>query len=222
MKTSNKGLVELCGHEGVCLSKYKDSVGVWTIGIGATKTEIPDIALWPLSKKVTMTEAFELLSKSVVKYENAVNKALTRNIPQYQFDALVSWCYNVGVGWVSKATVVKLVNQGASPLRLREALLMYIKPPEIVGRRTKEANLLAYGTYSNDGKALLFPVSSKGYPIYGKGTSINVWEYIAKTSEVEPDPLEILKEDEHLLEQRPTLLKRGVELVSNWLKGEKA
>lgn len=216
MKTSNKGLVELVGHEGVCLSKYKDSVGVWTIGIGATRSEIPDIASWPLSKKITMQEAFTLLNKSIVKYENAVNKALDRKVSQYQFDALVSWCYNVGVGWMPKATVVKLLNQGASPPQLHKALLMFRKPIEILGRRTKEANLLAYGKYSNDGKALLFPVSSRGYPIYAKGTTLNVWEYISNTSEVEPEPPEVHKDEEKKLETKTSLLQKVINYLNSY------
>lgn len=205
---SNKGKVELIGHEGICLSKYKDSVGVWTIAVGATKSEIPDLASWPLSKKISMQEAFELFSKSLRKYEDAINKALLKPIPQTQFDALVSWCYNVGVGWVPKATVIKLVNQGASSVQLHKALMMYRKPKEITARRNKEANLLAYGKYSNDGKALLFPVSSGGYPIYGRGTTINVWEHIKDTTEVEPEPEEVLPEEEKTLETKPSLLKR--------------
>lgn len=218
MRTSNKGLVELAGHEGICLSKYKDSVGVWTIGIGATRTEIPDIAAWPLSKTITMQEAFDLFKRSIVKYENAVNKALTRDIPQYQFDALVSWCYNVGVGYTKTATVIKLVNQGAPGVKLYNALMMFRKPSEIIGRRTKEANLLAYGKYSNDGRALLFPVSKSGYPIYGRGTSINVWEYLETTSETQPEPLDVLPEEEKRLETKPSLLQRGFTLLIDALE----
>lgn len=216
MHTSNKGKVEIIGHEGICLSKYLDSVGVWTIAGGATRTEIPDLAAWPLDKKITLQEAFELFGHSIVKYENAINKALTRSIPQYQFDALVSWCYNVGVGWPAKATVIKLVNQGASPESLRNALLIYRKPKEIIARRTKEANLLAYGKYSNEGKALLFPVSSRGYPMYGKGTTINVWEYIKDTSEIPPEHVEVHVEDEKSFETKPSLLQR----FNNWVMGE--
>lgn len=229
MKTSNEGKVEIIGHEGIALSKYKDSVGVWTIAGGATKTEIPDIASWPLSKTITMQEAFELFGRSIVKYENAINKALTRPILQTQFDALVSWCYNVGVGYTQPvydkkgnmtrdvATVIKLLNKGASGVDLYKALMMYRKPPEILGRRTKEANLLAYGRYSNDGKAMLFPVSSTGYPIYKRGTTINVWQYISHTADVEPVPVEVLPEEERALETKPTLLQRGLSLISDYL-----
>lgn len=216
MKTSNEGKVEIIGHEGIGLSKYKDSVGVWTIGCGATRTEIPDLAAWPLDKTITMQEAFDLFSHSIVKYENAINKALTRTIAQYQFDALVSWCYNVGVGWVPKASVIKLVNAGAAPKQLFDALMMYRKPPEIIGRRSKEANLLAYGKYSNEGTALLFPVSSKGYPIYGRGTVINIWKYIPHTTDNEPAVPEVHIEEEKKLETKPSLLQR----LNNWFLGD--
>lgn len=206
MRISNKGLVEIAGHEGICLSKYKDSVGVWTIGIGATRTEIPDLASWPMNKTITIQEAFDLLAKSITKYEDEINKYLTRTILQTQFDALVSWCYNVGTGWVSKASVIKHVNAGADNKTLYDSLMMFNKPKEIIHRRMKEANLLAYGRYGNDGRANLFPVSSKGYPMYSKGKLINVWEYIGNTSEIDPNIFHIDNEDEKQAEVKPGLI----------------
>lgn len=178
MKMSDNGLVELVGHEGVCLSKYKDSVGVWTIGIGATKSEIPDLASWPLSKTITMQQAFDLLKKGIVKYEDALNRNLIRSVKQTEFDALCSWCYNVGVGWVRKASVIKRINMGLPSQDLFDALMLFQKPKEIAARRRKEAVLLRDGKYSNEGKALLFPVSPNGNPIYKAGKSIDVWQYL--------------------------------------------
>lgn len=206
MKMSNKGLVELAGHEGICLSKYRDSVGVWTIGVGATRTEIPDLAKWPLNKKITVQEAINLFKKSIVRYENALNKHLKRPIKQTEFDALCSWCYNVGTGWVRKATVIRLINQGVKGQRLYDALMMYRKPKEIIGRRRKEAKLLRDGTYSNDGRALLFPVSSRGYPIYSHGKSINVWAYLDTPDPEEPVAKPIPKEDEKTFETKPNIV----------------
>lgn len=220
MRTSNEGKVEIIGHEGIALSKYKDSVGVWTIAGGATVSEIPDLAKWPLSKTITMQEAFELFGRSIVKYETAINQALVREVQQHQFDALVSWCYNVGVGYTRpgrEATVLKLLNKGASSADLYKALLMYRKPPEIIGRRTKEANLLAYGKYSNDGKAILFPVSSKGYPIYSRGTTINVWQYIPHTATEEPVVPEVYPDEVGGLESKPSLAQRTWTLLSDCL-----
>lgn len=224
MRTSNEGKVEIIGHEGICLSKYKDSVGVWTIGVGATVSEISDLASWPLSRTITMQEAFDLFSKSLSKYEKAINTALTRSIPQYQFDALVSWCYNAGVGYTHPvydkkgnmirdvASVIKLLNVGGvAPEVLRKALLLYDKPKEILGRRTKEANLIAYGTYSENGQANLFPVSSSGYPVYSKGKTVNVWKYIPHTSE---EPLlipEVSLSEGKRLSTKPSLFRRVVQ-----------
>lgn len=219
MKTSNKGLVELVCHEGIALSKYKDSVGVWTIGVGSTVTEIPDIASWPLSKTITIQEAFDIFTKSMSSYENELNKYITKQIPQYQYDALASWCYNVGIGWIKKATVIKLINQGASDGQLYDALMMYKSPPEVIGRRKKEALLLSKGLYSEGGKATLFPVSSKGYPMYGKGTVINVWEHINVGSEVAPTVPVVAKSEEKAAETKPiTLLQTFIKVAQAFIQ----
>lgn len=180
MHVSREGLIEIASHEGVCLSKYKDSVGVWTIGVGATRTEIPDIAKWPMNKTITIEEAFDLMQRGMGKYEKAIRRALKVPVPQHAFDALVSWAYNVGGGWAKKATVIKLINQGV-PLNSKKvfnALMMYKKPKEIIGRRRKEANLLCYGKYSSNNKVLLFPVSKSGRPLYSKGKVIDVNKYL--------------------------------------------
>lgn len=179
MKMSREGLAELAGHEGIALTKYKDSVGVWTIGLGATRTEFPDIASWPMDKSITIEEAFQLLKQHVVRYENAINKALIREIKQHQFDALVSWCYNVGTGWANKASVIKGLNRGADNSYLSATLLMFSKPIEIIGRRKKEAKLLTTGIYQNKGLVTIFPVSPKGRPQYEHGRVINALEYIS-------------------------------------------
>jgi lysozyme len=180
MHMSLDGKIELIGHEGICLQLYLDSVGVRTIGAGATVTEIPNINSLPWSYTITMKEALELFDKSLAKYENAVRKALNKPVKQTQFDALVSWAYNVGVGWAPKATVIKLLNQGVTDkTRLRNALMQYNKPPEIKGRRAKEAKLLTDGVYSNGGKALVFPVNPKTHkPIYNKGKQVTVKELL--------------------------------------------
>lgn len=179
MKTSKQGLIFLASLEGIGLTKYKDSVGVWTIGIGATKSEIKDLDKWPMDKSITVEEAFDLLKSGITKYEDALNKYLKVDIQQTQFDALVSWCYNVGTGWVSKASVIKLLNSSCKESNLLyNALMMFDKPPEIVGRRKKEANLLATGRYPSDMSVSVFPVSAKGYPQYAKAKQINAEEYL--------------------------------------------
>lgn len=215
MRMSDKGLVELVGHEGVCLSKYKDSVGVWTIGIGATKTELPDLASWPADKKITMQEAFDLLKKGIVKYEDALNKNIKRSISQEEFDALCSWCYNVGVGWVSKSSVIRKINAGIHGQELYDALMLFQKPKEIIPRRRKEAVLLRDGKYSNNGKALLFPVSTNGNPVYKAGVEIDVWHYLdAKPAPVIVPTTDQVNEADNSIPTRGTLW----ETLRGWFK----
>lgn len=178
MHMSKKGAQMLTELEGISTTKYKCSAGVWTIGIGATKTEYPGIGSWDMKKSITIQDAFDKLPKSLEKYEKAVRRALKVEVPQHTFDALVSWCYNVGVGWVKKATVIKLINKGvpSSSKRVYNALMMYKKPKEIIGRRKKEAKLLTTGVYTLTGKANLYKVTSRGYPRIAK--RIKIEEYL--------------------------------------------
>lgn len=179
MQTSKLGKAEIAHSEGVSLTKYLDSVGVHTIGIGATVSEIPDIKQWAWEKALTLEQVFDLFSQSLVKYENAVNKAVKVPLAQHQFDALVSICYNIGTGGLSKSTFVKRINNKESTQRIVDAIMMWTKPPEITGRRRREANLFATGVYSGDGTTTLFPVSTKSrLPLYNKGKRINALQYL--------------------------------------------
>lgn len=164
MKTSKQGMIELAGHEGICLTKYKDSVGVWTIGVGATKSEIPDLASWPMDKSLKMSEVFDLFKKSLVKYETAINKAINVKLTQEEYDALSSICYNIGTGWFgagghAKATFVNRINSGARAffgdiLDLSSALRMVqedFKPTtncQLVGTEYEEEPELGFVTSS--------------------------------------------------------------------------
>lgn len=174
---SQKGKIFLSGLEGVCLSKYLCSAGVWTIGVGATKSEITDIANWPKDKTITIEESFELLNTSLKKYEDAVNETLKVEITQHQFDALVSICFNIGTGGTRKSTFMKRINAKDSMTNIITAILMWDKPKEIIGRRTKEAKLYSSANYG-DGKILVFPVNSKFQPIYSKGYQIDGNKYL--------------------------------------------
>lgn len=196
MKMSREGLMELVGHESISLTKYKDTVGVWTIGIGFTKSEIPYIASWPMDKKLSIKESFELLKKSIVRYETGINNALKVPVKQYQFDALVSWIYNVGTGWAKRiplkkgekltkenkdrvqATVLNSINQGASNEQLYKDMMLFNKPKEIIPRREKEAMLLSTGKYSYGSKANVFSVSKTGQPLYSRVQVIDLNDYI--------------------------------------------
>ena len=179
MQTSKQGKAEIASYEGASLTKYLDSVGVQTIGIGATVSEIPDIKQWAWDKELTLEQVFDLFTESLVKYENAVNKAVKVPLAQHQFDALVSICYNIGTGGLSKSTFVKRINNKESMPRIVDAIMMWDIPKEIIGRRRKEAKLFSTGVYSGNGTTTLFPVSpTSKLPLYRKGKQINCLQYL--------------------------------------------
>ncbi len=175
---SLKGKIEIFGHEGICLRPYLDSVGVWTIGGGATASEGIDIKSMSKTEYISMGYALELFNKGITKYVNAVNKALTVSVTQEQFDALVSICYNIGCTGLAKSTFIRRINAHEAASAVSLAIMMWCKPPEIKLRRAKEARLYREGVYSNCGKALLFDTNGAGKVQYSKGKTIDVSEYL--------------------------------------------
>src|SRR5690606_6899591 len=109
MKISYSGLQLIKKYEGLSLKPYLDAVGVPTIGYGntyyedGTKVTMKD---YPISKQ----KAELLLLNVVVDFERGVSRLVTSKINQNQFDALVSFSYNVGLGSLKSSTLLKKVN----------------------------------------------------------------------------------------------------------------
>lgn len=92
---SNNGINLIKRFEGCRLSAYKDAVGVITIGYGWTKAI--DGKSLTMSTKITQAKAESLLREGLKSYESKVNKYDSKyHWNQNQFDALVSFCYNIG------------------------------------------------------------------------------------------------------------------------------
>lgn len=92
---SNNGINLIKKYEGCRLSAYKDAVGVITIGYGWTKTI--DRKPLTMGTKITQSKAESLLREGLKSYEAKVNKYDSKyHWNQNQFDALVSFCYNIG------------------------------------------------------------------------------------------------------------------------------
>lgn len=179
MEISKNGIFEICSYEGVCLRPYFDSVGVITIGFGSTVTEIPNLKNWDKEKYITMQEAYDIFSGSLGLYERAVTNHLIVDIVQTQFDALVSLCYNIGTSGFSNSTLIRKINQKASPDEIRKAFLMWNKPKEILGRRTKEANLYQTGIYSNpNGMCELLDTDGKGHQLHHSSKQVSIESYL--------------------------------------------
>jgi GH24 family phage-related lysozyme (muramidase) len=141
VKTSHRGLVAIEAREGVRLSAYRDSKGLPTIGVG--HLIVPGDG-FNMKSRITQEQCDELFAQDVQKYENAVNKCVKVPLEQNQFDALVSFCLNIGTGDLKTgkggfagSSVVRCLNardyNGAA-----QAFMKWVKPPEIKGRRRSE------------------------------------------------------------------------------------
>lgn len=105
---SDEGLALIKQYEGVRLTSYQDSVGVWTIGYGTTR-----IAGNPVEpgETITQQQADELLKQHIVKeVQPAVYNRVTAPITQSMFDALCSFTYNLGGGTLGKSSLKSELN----------------------------------------------------------------------------------------------------------------
>lgn len=144
-KTSAKGIELIKSFEGLVLKPYKCSAGVPTIGYGNT--------FYENGKKVAMTDAAitearatELLSWSLTKFEQYVDSYCIDTITQNQFDALVSFCYNLGPANLKASTLLKKVNKDPNDPTIRAEFMKWNKAggralKGLTRRREAEANL---------------------------------------------------------------------------------
>jgi lysozyme len=137
MKMSQTGRKLLEQREGNILHAYKDSVGIWTIGYGHTHFDGDPIPA--AGMKITQQEADDMLTRDLVRYEDIVNDNVEISLEQHEFDALVSLCYNVEAALSYKSSVVIALNNEDKPAAAK-AILLYNRPPEIMGRRRQEHN----------------------------------------------------------------------------------
>ena len=98
------GLMLIATHEGFSPAPYKDTGGVVTNGFG-------NATINP-SKKVTVVEALGDLKLNTSATGKRVNDCLTGDITQSQYDAYISFAYNVGTTAFCKSTMAKLANAG--------------------------------------------------------------------------------------------------------------
>ena len=107
LAVSPAGLALIEQFEGFAPDWYNDPVGVRTIGFGWTGP-LPAGATPPLSH----ADARRLLRETVEGYAGAVRDAVTVPLAQGQFDALVSFTYNLGPGALRRSTLLRRINAG--------------------------------------------------------------------------------------------------------------
>lgn len=110
MQTSEKGIALIKQFEGCKLTAYQDSVGVWTIGYGWTQP----VDGKPIRAGMTIKQetAERLLKTGLISYESDVSRLVKVGLTQGQFDALVSFTYNLGARSLSTSTLLRKLNAG--------------------------------------------------------------------------------------------------------------
>ena len=106
MKVSERGIELLKTFEGLELEAYQDIAGVWTIGYGHTGQDVQP------GMRITEREAEALLRRDLRSRESAVERLSNPPLNQNEFDALVSFVYNVGENAFGRSTARKRLNRG--------------------------------------------------------------------------------------------------------------
>lgn len=138
MITSQNGINLIKEFEGIKTKAYKCPAGVWTIGYGHTKGV-------KKGDTCTMAQAIEFLKEDLRIFECAINDLVKVELNQNQFDALVSFTFNVGVGAFQDSTMRKFLNEGHFPLAAgqfdRWVYAKSVKLEGLVRRRAAEKEL---------------------------------------------------------------------------------
>jgi lysozyme len=105
-KIGARGLALIKEFEGCRLTSYLCPANVWTVGFGSTGPHVKR------GMTITDKEAENLLARDLDRFEAAVDKATHGKATDNQFDALVSFAFNVGIGAMQSSTLIRKHNAG--------------------------------------------------------------------------------------------------------------
>ena len=145
MKPSKQAIEIIKKYEGLFLNAYLCPASVPTIGYGTIR--YPDGKPVKLGEKITLKKAEELLTWEVEKIATQIPKV---NVNQNQYDALVSFTYNLGIGNLLKSTLYRKCKANADDPTIKDEFMKWTKArvggkltvlKGLVRRRTEEYSL---------------------------------------------------------------------------------
>lgn len=145
MTTSNKGKDLIKQFEGLRLDAYRCPAGIPTIGWGHTKGV-------KMGQHITIAQAEDMLVEDIAPIERLLH-GIGINFRQEQFDALVSWTFNLGAGNFYSSSMLKRIKENAADEVITDELVKWVYSGGIMltglmRRRVEEANLfLGYERY---------------------------------------------------------------------------
>lgn len=146
MKIGQKGLALIKEFEGWYPKPYLDPVGIATIGYGFTYYLPGRKKVTLKDKAITKDQGAVMLIEILTNYENDVKRLVKKALTQNQFDALVSFTYNLGATNLSKSTLLKKVNVNPKDPTIAAEFMKWVnaggKPFNgLIRRRKAEADL---------------------------------------------------------------------------------
>lgn len=143
MKTSKAGLALIKEHEGLRLESYLCPAKVWTIGYGHTSAA--GVPVVTRGMRISSARAEEILINDLSNFEGVITRLVKVPLTQNQFDALVSFVFNLGESNFRKSTLLKQLNKGHYA-DVPAQLMRWTKAggrelPGLVRRRRDEAKL---------------------------------------------------------------------------------
>ena len=134
MKTSEKGYNLIRLAEGLVLRSYKCPADVWTIGYGHTKGV-------KSGQSISRQQAEDYLVQDVRTCETGLN-SLGLKLNQYQYDALISFIFNLGLGNFSKSTLLKKIAKNPNDPAIADEFRKWVYSGGVVvrGLRTRREN----------------------------------------------------------------------------------
>ena len=145
MILDNKGYLFITKHEGLSLKPYLCPAKIPTIGYGNTYySDGKRVTL--LDKDITKQQAFDMFKEIANRFAKRVDELVISELTQNQFNALVSFAYNVGTGNFASSTLLKKVNKNPNDLTLKAEFLRWNKAGGkvlngLTNRRNEEADL---------------------------------------------------------------------------------
>jgi len=131
MNISENGIKILMLREGSRNKAYKDTKGILTIGVGHTGPEVKAGLVW------TDKQVMDAFKQDIRTSELAINVSVLVSLTQNQYDALVSFVFNVGVNAFKRSTMLRFINLKQFTKAQQEFDRWHI-PPEITSRRNSE------------------------------------------------------------------------------------
>ena len=144
MKVNKQGIQLVKSFEGCFFNAYLCPAKVWTIGYGNTKYQNGTAV--KQGDKITQEQAETLLSDILAEFSKDVSKLIKLELNDNQFSALVSFAFNLGVGALSKSTLLKKVNANPNDKTIESEFMKWVSAGGkrlngLVRRRTAESNL---------------------------------------------------------------------------------